>query len=631
MTTSSSSDSSFSTSSPSNLEKKDDKRSLAERYPAGSMSIYFGSQTGTAEGFARTLMEEGKARGFDAKMVDLEDFDAESIVQDKLAIFLMATYGEGEPTDNAAAFSQWLRNSDKEIEDNYLAPLKFTVFGLGNKQYEHFNAQGKKTNAGLEKLGAQRVFEYGEGDDDASLEEDFDDWKAKLWPSLVSQFHRGSQQNLYSEIESAEKTVSLQFTTVMTNTTKPDGIALAKVNTSTKHFFSAPEAQVLVNRELRSPNSGSTRHLEIDLKGTGVNYETADNLAILPENSKVLVQFVCKHMGYDIGQGFKAVAAVDNQGYKPLFPSPCSVGDCLTKYFDLQGVLRASTAQLLLPYINDKKQKDWLSNLLAKDNRDQFKALITAPCRSIVSLFQNELSSCQIPLVDFLHILPPIQPRYYTISSSSSRYPGVVHITVSITEYATENGNIFKGLTSAYIQNLLPSQSKCRIFVRPSSFRLPKKLSTPIVMIGPGTGIAPMRALLQEREEQGNKKNTNSTNILYFGCQSIKKDYIYRDELESFQERKTLTQLKLAFSRDQRQKVYVQHLLQRQDDASSLLANLDQGAHVYVCGATNMGTDVMEAITTIIQKGKKMSKSGADNYLKELQNNGRYVQELWTA
>lgn len=285
----------------------------------------------------------------------------------------------------------------------------------------------------------------------------------------------------------------------------------------------------------------------------------------------------------------------------------------------------------LLPYVSDNRQKEWLSNLLAKDNRDQFKALITTPCRSIVSLFQNELSSCQIPLADLLHILPHMQPRYYTISSSSSRYPGVVHITVSITEYKTEKGTMFKGVTSAYIQNLVPNQSKCRIFVRPSSFRLPKKLSTPIVMIGPGTGIAPMRALLQEREEQGNKRNASSTNILYFGCQSIKKDYIYREELESFQQRKILTQLELAFSRDQREKVYVQHLLQRQEDATSLVANLDQGAYVYVCGATNMGNDVMEAIVTILQQKKTISKSEAENYLKRLQNNGRYVQELWTA
>ena len=136
--------SSDSSSSSSTGKKKDEKESKGERYPAGPMSIYFGSQTGTAEGFARTLMEEGKARGFDAKMVDLEDFDPETLPENKLAVFLVATYGEGEPTDNAANFAAWLKNKDKEIDDNYLAPLKFAVFGLGNRQYEHYNAQGKR-------------------------------------------------------------------------------------------------------------------------------------------------------------------------------------------------------------------------------------------------------------------------------------------------------------------------------------------------------------------------------------------------------------------------------------------------------------------------------------------------------
>merc|ERR1711871_428053 len=308
-----------------------------------------------------------------------------------------------------------------------------------------------------------------------------------------------------------------------------------------------------------------------------------------------------------------------------------TIGEALSRFFDLQGVVRVATASQLIPYINDEKQKSWLQNIVAKENREKFKAIITVPCRSIVSLLTNELSSCRVPLADLLHILPFMQPRYYTISSSSSRFPDTVHITVSITDYATADGNRFVGVTSRYLSGLQAHTSRCRIFVRPSTFKLPKKITTPIVMIGPGTGIAPMRALLQEREEQTKQTGKNGSNVLYFGCQSVNKDFIYRDELETFQRNNTLSQLELAFSRDQAHKVYVQHLLQRKEDAAALMNGLESGAYVYVCGATSMGTDVMEAVTDIVQKSKRMSRSGAEGYLKELQGNGRYVQELWSA
>ena len=176
---------------------------------------------------------------------------------------------------------------------------------------------------------------------------------------------------------------------------------------------------------------------------------------------------------------------------------------------------------------------------------------------------------------------------------AACRFPDTVHITVSITEYTTPGGKEFRGVASGYLQGLVPNQTQCRVFVRESAFRLPKSPDTPVVMVGPGTGVAPMRALLQEREEQalraGKPLGSLGANTLYFGCQSQNRDFIYRDELEAFQKSKTLTGLHLAFSRDQSDKVYVQHHLARDLDAASLMDSLDKGAHVYVCGATNMG------------------------------------------
>jgi len=284
------------------------------KYPGGKMIVFFGSQTGTSEGFARITMEEARERGFDAEICDLEDFDPESMKEPKLAIFLMATYGEGEPTDNAHKLHNWMKPAAEAecgmiAEEGDLKDLKFTVFGLGNKQYEHYNRMGKSTNASLERLGGERVADYGEGDDDGNLEEDFNQWREKMWGQLVERFI-GSSAGVPAK-DAAPKKVTLHYNI---KEMTPAEVAKAtkagpvyrhnQINASTKHFFEPHSAMapVKVSRELRNTTSsvakdlakqggkaaleaGSTLHIEVDISNTGLAYETADNLAILPENS----------------------------------------------------------------------------------------------------------------------------------------------------------------------------------------------------------------------------------------------------------------------------------------------------------------------------------------------------------
>eukprot|EP00605_Chrysophyceae_sp_TOSAG23-4_P002699 GSChrysophyteH1.ASY1.ANO1.2976.1 assembled CDS len=547
----------------------------SDKYPGGKLQIFFGSQTGTSEGFARVVMEEGKERGFDAEMCDLEDFEPDDMMKPKLALFLMATYGEGEPTDNANKFYHWLKPEDKQgsteaAQPGDLSDLKFGVFGLGNRQYEHYNHMGKATNKYLEQFGGQRVVDYGEGDDDGDLEADFDAWREVMWTQMK---------------------VSLQY------------------NIKNLRDTSSKTAKKLGN----ALEIGSTRHIEIDLRGSGLTYETADNLAIMPENSSSSVERLARAQGYDLDQMFTIECApdVDEKKFKFPFPVPCSVRTALTSYADMHGSPKQSCVQQLLPYVTDDRQK--------KCN-----------CKSVFSLLTAELSSAEIPLEDLLHILPSIQPRYYTISSSSSVHPQCVHITVSITEFALPSGEIFQGLTSGYTRDM-KAPEKVRAFVRPSSFRLPKKLSTPIIMIGPGTGIAPMRALLQERRHQHGKKNgAPAKNTLYFGCKYSDVDYIYEDELTGYSAEE-LT-LYTAFSREIKgKKVYVQNLMQNSSNSAEFMRDLDDGAYIYVCGATAMGADVHNALIAMLKASKGFSQTKATGFLADLQKSGRYVQELWSA
>jgi NADPH-ferrihemoprotein reductase len=537
-----------------------------QNYPGGALNIYFGSQTGTAEGFARTLAEEGKAMGFDAKMCDLDDFEENSMKATKLAIFLMATYGEGEPTDNATSFYKWMKATEEpHASEGDLAGMKFCVFGLGNRQYEHFNRIGKTTNKNLEELGGTRVVAYAEGDDDGDLEADFDNWKSSMWPQLVDQFvPKGVGVRGGADLSS--KPVSLDYQVVSLDSSelrkaKKNPIRHNQHASSTKYLFDAQELDILVNRELRNTskaNAGSTRHIELNLANTDLDYQTADNLAVLPQNPDHGVNALAKTMGYILDQHI-TIEAVDNSSkFKYPFPVPCTIKDVLTYYFDLYGMPKHSTIARLQAYVTDEKQRNWLKDLVSEDNHGQFRQYVNSNGRSIVDLLTNELNSCRIPLADLLHLLPAMQPRYYTISSSAMVHPTNVHITVSVTEYALPSGKIFKGLASSYLKGLVAGRSKCRAFIRPSTFRLPKSLATPICMIGPGTGIAPMRAFLQERDHQirtkGGKKYRNT---LYFGCKHANVDFIYKDELSMYYDTSVLTAFHKAFSRDQKEKLYV--------------------------------------------------------------------------
>lgn len=632
------------------------------------MSIYFGSQTGTAEGFARTLMEEGRAAGFDTKTMDLEEFDPAVLAETKVAIFLMATYGEGQPTDNAVKFMDWVHNKDRSVGADFLAGLRYSVFGLGNRQYEHFNRTGRTCNEWLGKLGANVIVEYGEGDDDATLEEDFEAWKAHLWTGLRKGLKKLTNPN-YSSADDLAAMAKLEEQ-LASNMTKPqheysvevtgrvapnsaEARALhqsalqqakqGKFHNSTKHFVTSPEVTVLVNRELRNTafvglkagEQGSTRHIELDIRGTGLNYHTADNLAILPENNAEDVARLASHLGYDL-QDVISFSAAEEHDFRPMYPNPCSISDLFTLYLDIHGQLRHATLKALERFVNAEEERAWLHGLL--QHKDALKKFCEQENASLFMVLLQYLPTTRLPLVDFLHLVAPIQPRYYTISSSSSLHPHTIHATVSITEYEVQGSRgekrVFQGLCTGYLSRLASGYDKLRVFVRASTFRLPKTLQPPVLLIGPGTGIAPMRALLQERSHllASHVEGAVGKSRLFFGCKYSQYDYLYADELQAFKENKTLDELHLAISRENAQKVYVQTLLKAPEVARAIVDSMfEEGGYVYVCGATAMGNDVLTLFIQLIQEHKHISHAQATEEMKSWQDAGRYVQELWTA
>lgn len=641
------------------------------KYPGGYLTIYYGSQTGTAQSFATDLEGEGETNGFKVNVVDMEDIEdkmKETILHPKMrddngnnrAIFLMATYGEGEPTDNAVPFVNLMREKagieilshegkdsdshnnqgeEKKSEDGmymgvdkqYFSGLEFAVFGLGNRQYDHFNAMGRFTDNALEKVGATRILEIGLGDDDNDLEADFENWKDNiLWSALRKKYQSDGKSKKNSK---AIKVPDCQYAVeYLDGKATPDDIPMDKIHSSSKYYFTSTACTVSVKKELREPtDGGSTKHIEIDVSQPGftLNYTTADNMAILPVNDEKTVEAVAKALNFDLDATFRLGPASGQEAkYAAPFPTPCTVRDCLSKYCDITGPPRRSDLKHFAVYATESICKNALKRMSSKEGRAEYKEKVLEAHIGIVDIVSRLCPSIEMSLEHFISVCPRLQPRYYTISSSSSVHPKSVHVTVAVTKSQRKDKSTFKGVCSNYLADIVDGE-KVQAFIRPSTFRLPSDASKPIVMIGPGTGIAPMRALLQERSYQKNKLKADvGSNILYFGCKKKNLDYLYSDELKAFQKDGILNQLHLAFSREQKEKVYVQHLIAKNaKDTWDLIDS--QTAYIYVCGGVKMGQDVSEALRNIISQCGGRSEAESKSYLDKMASEGRFVQELW--
>ena len=602
------------------------------------------------------MEREGPDHGFWVKVVDLEDVkDVKDFVRDSThppattipseeessrVIVLAATYGEGEPTDNSAEMvhilnEQLQRQQDLAAEvpgesDNVLKNVDYSVFGLGNRQYEHYNAMGKFFHSAFQKLGAQPILPLGLGDDDADLEGDFETWKDQLWVAMKEKYCKDAVLPPKASTKGGGTTQQLPPCEYAIEY-HPAGtlavpVPLDQVHGSLRPFFTAVDCPVTCVKELRTPaDGGSTKHVEVDISAVSpeFSYVTADNLGVLPVNPQHTVDSVAKALGYDLDAVFSLVAANGHEWHGNPFPMPLTIRECLSRYLDLTSAPRRSDLKLLAAYATDRLDRQALLRLASKEGKTEYKEKITQGYVGMNDLLQL-CPSLTIPLEHLCSICHWLLPRYYTIASSSSVHPHSIHLTVAVTQDKRPNGSLFEGVCSTHLAKRSPGTDTVRLIVRPSTFRLPSDPFKPILMIGPGTGIAPMRALIQERIYQ----KASGQNVLYFGCKREDQDYLYQDELQAWKVSGVLD-LKVAFSRaNATKKEYVQHLLQRQ--ASETYNLIDrQGAYIYVCGGVKMGHDVTETLKQICVEQGAMSFDQAKDYLAKLAADGRFVQELW--
>lgn len=598
-----------------------------------SLVVFYGSQTGTGEEFAGRLAKEGMRYRLKGMVADPEECDMEELVNLKqipnsLAVFCLATYGEGDPTDNAMEFFEWLQNGDAD-----LAGLNYAVFGLGNKTYEHYNQVAVYVDKRLEELGASRVYDLGLGDDDANIEDDFITWKDKFWPAVCEHFG----------IESTGEDVSVrQYRLQEFKDEVPERIYTGEmarlhslVNQRPPYDAKNPFlAKMLVNRELHKSGERQCMHIEFDIEGSKMRYDAGDHLAVYPINNTELVEKIGKFTNTQLDTIFTLINTDEESSKKHPFPCPCSYRTAITHYLDITMNPRTHVLKELSEYATDpaEKEKLKLMSSTSPEGKALYQQFIIDDNRNIVQILED-LPSCKPALDHLCELLPRLQPRYYSISSSSKLYPNKVHITAVVVEYTTPTKRVNKGVATTWLATKIPKSDAeaptVPIFVRKSQFRLPTKPQTPIIMIGPGTGFAPFRGFIQERNFARDEGKTVGDTILYFGCRKKSEDFLYEDELQEFAKKGVIT-LHTAFSRDQAKKVYVTHLLEQNADEVWKVVGENNG-HLYICGdARSMASDVRNILNNIIMVKGNMTEQQAQAYLKKMETQKRLSADVWS-
>jgi sulfite reductase (NADPH) flavoprotein alpha-component len=531
------------------------------------LTVLFGSQTGTAEGLAKKVAKEAGKRGFAATVLDMAQTDANKLAAEKNVLVIVSTYGEGEPPDGAKALHAALAGNAPS-----LANVRFSVCALGDTNYTHFCQCGKDFDARLEKLGATRV--SPRVDCDLDYEAPFTKWL----DAALSAFGQGQLSDAAGKLSGGSAQAQ-------------ESDAEETATYSKKNPF---PALLLTSRNLNAPGSGKqVHHVEFSLEGSGLVYEAGDALGVFGHNCPEHVNEVLLALGCD---GEEAVPAPDG--------SVTSLRRALTEGYDLG----KPSAELVA---------------LCSGNSGGSGGTAVALHHVIDVL----LSSAGVKLapVDFVRALKKLQPRLYSISSSPQAHAGQVHLTVGAVRYE-KDGRARKGVCSTFLADRAqPSSARIGVFVHANkAFRPPTNGDTPMIMVGPGTGIAPFRAFLHERKATGAK----GKNWLLFGDQRAATDFLYRDELAALQASSVLTRLDTAFSRDQAEKIYVQHRML--EAAAELYAWLEAGAHFYVCGdASRMAKDVDAALHQVVEKAGGKTPAQAAEYVQALKTAKRYARDVY--
>lgn len=538
------------------------------------VTVLYGSQTGNSEGLAKKTAQHLEEKGFQVTLSSMSDFKPNNLKKINNLLVIVSTHGEGDPPDNALSFHEYVHGRRAPKLDH----LSFSVLSLGDSSYEFFCQTGKEFDERFEELGGTRLFDRV--DCDLDYDEPFSEWLQ----GVASSLSEGEAVSLPQESAGANNQAVSEYS-------------------RTNPFY----AEVLENINLNGRGSNKeTRHLELSLEGSGLVYEPGDSLGIYPTNDPALVDELIQTCGWNEEE---SVTVHKNGDTLPL-------KEALTSHFEITVL----TKPLLLKIAALTKSES-LHALLEEGNEEKLKEYIAG--RDLVDA-ARDFGPFEGTAADFTSILRKIPARLYSIASSLKANDEEVHLTIGAVRYDA-HGRERQGVCSILCAERLQPGDTLPVYIQHNqNFKLPQDPDAPIIMVGPGTGIAPFRSFMQEREEMG----ANGKSWLFFGDQHFVTDFLYQTEWQKWLKDGVLTKMDVAFSRDTEEKVYVQHQMKKQ--SKELFEWLEQGAYVYICGdEKHMAHDVHNTLLSIIQEEGAMSKEKAESYLANLQQQKRYQRDVY--
>lgn len=544
---------------------------------AKTLTILYASQTGNAKGVASQLADAAKAAGITVNLKNVSDYKAKSLKSETHLLIVASTNGEGEPPDDAIEFHEFLLGKKAPK----LPELRYSVLALGDSSYEFFCQTGKDFDERLKALGAQQV--APRLDCDVDYDEQSQEWNLKIVETL--------KEELTQAAEGLAPVIDLPVT------------AGAASQYSKQNPFAA---EFLVSQKITGRDSAKdVRHIEIDLDGSGLTYQAGDALGVWFENDPQLVAELIAALS--LNSDDKVTVKVGSEEQE------LTIAEALTQHLEI-----TQTAPAFVEFWANLSQDEALVAVAADKN----SAREYAANHQIVDIVKT--ANAQISAQEFVDNLRKITPRLYSIASSQAEVEEEVHLTVGVVQYQQDESTRTGG-ASGFLSHRLEDGQKVRVFVEHNdNFRLPVSGETPVIMVGPGTGVAPFRAFMQQRDAQ----EAQGENWLFFGDQTFTQDFLYQVEWQGYLKSGLLTRLDLAFSRDQAEKIYVQDRLR--ENAAEVFAWLERGAHFYICGdMSRMAKDVEAALLDIIAEQGKLDESQAQAYLKDLRNAKRYQKDVY--
>ena len=575
--------------------------------------VLYGSNLGTAEELATRVADLAEVNGFATRLAPLDEFAGKLPEQGGVLIFC-ASYN-GAPPDNAARFLQWLGG---DLPKAALSQVRYMVFGCGNSDWAAtYQSIPRTIDEQLTAHGARSLHARGEGDARTDLDGQFETWFAAAAPAAMKQLGVDSS---FSRSADDEPLYAIE------------PVAPTAVNTIVTQGGVLP-MKVLVNSELQNKTGvhapgRSTRHIEVQLP-PGVNYRVGDHLSVVPRNDPTLVDAVARRFGFLPADQIRLQVAQGRRAQLPVGET-VSVGRLLSEFVELQQVATRKQIQILSEHTRCPVTRPKLSALASEDavSAERYRDDILGRRKSVFDLLE-EHPACELPFHAYLEMLSLLAPRYYSISSSPAGEPARCSITVAVVEAPASSGRgIYRGACSNYLAGRRVGDAiHATVRETKAGFRLPDDASKPIIMIGPGTGLAPFRGFLQERAALKLSGASLGPAMLFFGCRHPEQDYLYADELKGFAA-DGIAELHTAFSRADGPKTYVQHLIAaNQERVASLIEN---GAIVYVCGdGGKMEPDVKAALVAVHRARTGADAEAGRRWIERLGADNRYVLDVW--